>query len=197
MPIDHEKVLKRLNDNDNLLEILIDIEDFLDSLDLYVLKNWIDGMIVDGPYIKRYFIELTLKYTDFQKPDPAGIKRLKAYDVEVRGKKATELVPIPITEPSDYEEGTHRPKMKHSPVWLIHLKIPRRYIDNIIDSELEDYEDEIDKNDIDDAVDAGITNQSGLTGAPDQQGMPGGPMAGPAPTAPPAPPPAPNPTGGA
>ena len=198
MPIDHERVVKRINDNDNLLEVLIDVEDFLDSLDLYVFKNWIDGQVVQGPIIKRYFVELTLKYTVDKIPDPRGAKRLMIYDVEVTFKKSTELKPIKVVKPSDYEDGGHRPRLEHTKVWLVHLKIPRRYIENIIDL-ADDYEDEVSSEHLDAAADEGISDENVLQGGQMQpdMGMGGPPMggAGPAPTPPPTPPQV-NPMGG-
>ena len=191
MAIDHNNVISRINKNDNLLEILIDIEDFLDSIDLRTFSNWYSGEIVEGPHIKRYFIDFTLKYPWHQLPDPEGAQRLRNFQILVKYRKATELKPVAVTKKSDMEDGTNRPKMVHTKVLLVHLRIPRRYID-IIDEINNDYEDDVDSEHLDQAADEGISDENILTGG-SQPADPNAPPpppggAGPAPTPPPAPP---------
>ena len=55
--------LNAIFDNKDLLDVLIDVEDVFDGLDLYAFKNWIDGLVVSGPHVSRYWINVCLLYT--------------------------------------------------------------------------------------------------------------------------------------
>jgi hypothetical protein len=49
---------------------------------------------------------------------------------------------VEIKSPDDYEPGTKRPKMKKKPIWLVHLSIPRRFVDAVNQDMLDQYDDE-------------------------------------------------------
>ena len=138
-PID---AVKRLEDTDNLLDIMIQVEDYFDSLDLYVFKNFIDGELVNGPYVKRYWVTFTLKYPYTKMPDPQGGLRLLKYGSKVSYEKASEEVPVPVKSVSDLDPETQRPKMKKEPIWLVHFKIPRRFIEELNIEGLDLYDDD-------------------------------------------------------
>lgn len=156
------KLVNKLNDSKSLTDVLIQMESFMDDLDLYVYKNWFDGEIVDGPNIKRYWVSLILKYPFKNMPDPEGGLRLIKHGAKVSYKKAYEELPGPITDPSDYREGSKKPKMQKEQVWLVEIQIPRRFIDELDDSDLELYADEIDVDDVSDARDDDIDAGSDL-----------------------------------
>lgn len=159
---DINKLISKLNDSKSLMDVLIQMESFMDDLDLYVYKNWFDGEIVDGPNIKRYWVSIILKYPFKQMPDPEGGLRLIKHGAKVSYKKAFEELPIPITDPSDFRDGTTKPKMKKEQVWLVEVQIPRRFIDELDDSDLELYADEVDVDDVSDARDDDIDGGSDL-----------------------------------
>jgi hypothetical protein len=150
------EVIKRLNENESLLDILIEMEDFLDSLDLYAFKNWIDGEVVEGPVVSRYWCEMTLKYPYSKMPDPKGGMRLVEHDVRVSFKESTELNPIKVETPNDFRDGTRKPKLEHTKIWLVSMRIPRRFIDEIIDQSIEMYDDEVEIEDVESAEDEGL-----------------------------------------
>jgi hypothetical protein len=58
MPVDF---IKRLSDSASLTDILIQMESFLDDLDMYVFKNWFEGEVVDGPTIESNWVSMILK----------------------------------------------------------------------------------------------------------------------------------------
>ena len=60
----------------SLLDVLIEFDKFLDDLNVYSYENWLDGEIVDGPHLTRYWCEVSLMYPYEQMPDPAGGERL-------------------------------------------------------------------------------------------------------------------------
>lgn len=193
MPADIEK----LEDSPHLLDLLIQMEDVLDSLDVYVFKNWIDGEIVEGPKVRRYWLDMTLKYDLKKMPDPRAGLRLLKHGVRVDFSKAHEEQ---SGETKDLDEADVDSEGKK--VWLVRISIPRRLIAELNAGQLDFYDEEIDADDVQDAQDGGMNDETGYdeeAGAMDPNAPPGGdPMAGGPPGAPPAPgappvPPAPAP----
>jgi hypothetical protein len=181
--------IEKLEDSPHLLDLLVQMEDVLDSMDVYVFKNWIDGEIVEGPKVRRYWLDMTLKYPYDKMPDPRAGLRLLKHGVRVDFSKAHED-----------ESGEAKPveggKEKEGLVWLVHISIPRRLIIEINAGQLDFYDDEIDSEDVEDAQDSGVTDESGYV-APEEGGAPGGPAEpGAAPPPPPAGAPAQPPMGG-
>lgn len=155
---------KRLSDSDSLTDVLIQMEDFLDSLDLYVFKNWIDGEIVEGPNIRRYWVSMTLKYAYKQMPDPAGAERLLQHGAKVVFRKAKEEVAVEIETPSDLQPN-NKPKMKQEEIWLVDVQIPRRFIEELDDSDLEMHVDDeaVDIENVSDARDEDVDETDAFT----------------------------------
>lgn len=153
--------IEKLEDSPHLLDLLIQMEDVLDSLDVYVFKNWIDGEIVEGPTVRRYWLDLTLKYPYKKMPDPrAGLRLLKhgiridfqQAHMDARGK------------PVEVEEGKAKDKSEDNDgekVWLIRISIPRRLMSEMNAGELDFYDDEVDMEDVEDAQDSGMNDESG------------------------------------
>lgn len=156
------KLINRLNDSKNLVDVLIQFERFIDSLDLYVYKHWFDGEVVDGPNISRYWISVILKYPYNKMPDPNGGLRLIKHGVKVYYKKTHEIMSVDIQTPDDYEPGTKKPKKNKKKIWLVEIIIPRKFIEELDDSDLELYADEIHVDDVSDAREDSIDSQSSL-----------------------------------
>ena len=65
MPIQSTDTVKnhyKISKSTGLTDILIEFERVLDELGLYTYQNWIEGEIVEGPHLSRYWIELSLMY---------------------------------------------------------------------------------------------------------------------------------------
>ena len=135
------QAIRRLDDSPDLVDILISIEDYLDRNDIYAFKNWHLGELVDGPNVRPYWISVTFKWPYKHMPDPMGGARLLPHGTKVMFKVDKENVPQPIKTPSDYEPGTHKPKIKAEKVWLVEIMIPRRFVEDL-DSEIMDLYDE-------------------------------------------------------
>ena len=63
MPIQSTDTVKnhyKISKSTGLTDILIEFERVLDELGLYTYQNWIEGEIVEGPHLSRYWIELSL-----------------------------------------------------------------------------------------------------------------------------------------
>ena len=165
MADDAQDVIRRLDDNKNLLDVMVQIEDYLDSLDLYVFENWLDGEIVNGPFVERHWIKFTLKYPYKNMPDPQGGLRLLKYGSKVAFQKATEEVPVEVKSSEDLDPETRKPKMRKEPIWLVHFKIPRRFIEDLDVEGLDLFDEESSEvNDIEDIVSAqaeGIDTETG------------------------------------
>jgi hypothetical protein len=68
--------LKSIEETPHLLDILLQVEDVLDSLDTYVFKHWINGEVVQGPKIRKFWVTISLKYDYEDMPDPRAALRL-------------------------------------------------------------------------------------------------------------------------
>lgn len=157
---DSNKNLKRIYDYDNLLDMLIDVDSTLDNFDLYAFKNWIKGEIVSGPKIKRYWIEIILKYNFNEMPDPTGGVRLTKHGIKVFYKKHKEKVFVNVESADDLDPNTKAPKQEEINVWLVFLKIPRRFISDLNTSVEEfDDEDEVDMDQAQEAEEKGLDNE--------------------------------------
>jgi hypothetical protein len=148
-----EEVIKKLTAKQDLLDVMLDIEDYFDNNNLYVFDNWFKGELVNGPLVKKYWIEVTFKYPYHHMPDPEGGLRLTQHGTKIQYEKTFQMVPVPIQSPDDYEPGTKKPRMKKEKVWLIHMKIPRRFVETLDPEMLDIYDEEVEDTDIDNAED--------------------------------------------
>ena len=131
-----EKSFRQLNAQ-NMQGTLIQFEDFLDSSHLYAFRNWIDGVIWDGPNVKRYWVTVILKYPYDKMPEPRGGMRLVNMGAYISYKLSTETVPKTVDGPDDLDPITRKPKEEEIDIWLIEICIPRRFIQDAIDDEEE------------------------------------------------------------
>lgn len=152
-PIDKTlQVVKRLDDSPDLVDVMLSIEDYLDRNDIYAFKNWIHGELIEGPFVRPYWIKVAFKWPFKKMPDPRACKRLIPHGTKIWFAKKKENVPQPILTPSDYAPGTHKPKIKKEPVWVVTMLIPRRFVEDIKDAVMDLYDDRVD--DMDTVVDA-------------------------------------------
>lgn len=164
MPVDNS-FFTRLRDSESLTDVLIQMEDFLDGLDLYVFKNWIEGEVVEGPEITRYWTKMVLKYDYEMMPDPTGGLRLIDKGAKVMFRKDQEERPRDIKDPSDYREDRHgKPALDMVDIWLVEIHIPRRFIEELDDDDLELAANnaDISLDQVSDARDEDIDSQSAL-----------------------------------
>ena len=134
--MESEKSFRELN-SENMQGTLIQIEDYLDNNHLYAFDNWIDGVVWDGPVVKRYWVSITLKYPYDKMPDPQGAARLVNSGATVTFKESVEYVSVKVEQPDDLDPATRKPKEEKKDIWLITIRVPRRFIEAAID----DYEE--------------------------------------------------------
>ncbi len=176
MPIDIEKI----QDSPQILDILIQMEDVLDSLDIYVFKNWFNGEVCDGPNIKRYWLDFTLKYPYDKMPDPKAAYRLLKHGIRVNYEKVKEDDTAPDRTLSEPDVNEDKKDIEESPeykYWMIKISIPRKLYKNISTEEMDFYDEEIEYDDVEDAKDTGMDEESAFVQDDAEAGL-GGALGG-------------------
>ena len=135
MSINNNGTVQRLYDQDGLLDILLGVEEYFDGMDLYAYKNWIEGEIVEGPIVSKYWVEVTLKYYQETFPDPRALLIFDRQGTKVFTRKDYENRPIEHPRGNEDMEtmtGSYtpvqKPKLERLPILLIKFQIPRRLV---------------------------------------------------------------------
>jgi len=166
------KNLDNIHRSPNVIDTLSEIDRVLDRMDIYAYENWIKGEIVDGPFVERHWVELTLMYPLKMMPNPDAAMRLINNGCKVQFGKDVLTVYKKVKGPEDLEEdtdGSRRPKLVKKQVWLVNLRIPIALLDvseDIIDT------DDIDYDSVENAYDEELDGEQGLqdeTNTPTQE----------------------------
>lgn len=158
--------LEKITDSPHLLDILLQMEEVLDSLDIYVFENWYLGEVVEGPKIRRYWLDFTLKYDIDKMPDPKAALRLMKHGARVDfwkakyGKDGEFEDEAEVAETSQKRQEDESDKEELDLFWLVRISIPRRLVSQMSAEELDFYDDEVDVEDVEDAKDTGIDDES-------------------------------------
>lgn len=141
--------ISKLNQSTGLTDVLIQVEDWFDSLDLYAFENWIDGEVIEGPEVGRYWITIYLLYDYDSMPNPEGAMRLVNHGAKIGFKKMQKECKIDpnkvnMTSVNSVRNSWDQPQpQQHNqttiptyPVWLIKVVVPRKFIDVNIDDDL-------------------------------------------------------------
>lgn len=136
--------IKKISETNSLLDMLMEFEKFLDDLDIYSYKNWIEGEVLEGPSMSRNFCKVKLLYAEKDMPDPEGGLRLLNKDCLVKYTKDTLLSPIEVRDLSDITIETRpdgsirkKAKTKSEPVWVVEIELPRKYVDEFMTDHVE------------------------------------------------------------
>ena len=140
--------IKKISETNSLLDMLLEFEKFLEDVDLYAYKNWMKGELVEGPILSRHFVTVKLMYPKKDMPDPYGAKRLFARECLVKFKEDTLIRPVKVKTFDDVDitprpDGSIRrkAKTKSEPVWVVEIKMPRKYVDEFETDVIEADED--------------------------------------------------------
>ena len=160
--------IKKISETNSLLDMLCEFERILDDVDLYAFKNWNKGEVLAGPKLDRHFINVSLMYPYKNMPDPDGAKRLINKECLVKFRKDTLIRPKKIRTIDDVviearPDGgqKYKAKTKSEPVWVVEIKMPRRYVDEFSPEKIQADEDAyVDMQDIDSAAD--MTNNQAV-----------------------------------
>lgn len=132
-----EKSFREL-DSGNMQAALIQFEDYLDNNHLYAFKNWINGIVWDGPNITRYWVDVTLKYPYDLMPEPRGGLRLTQMGAKITFTLSTERVPKKVEHPDDLDPSSRKPKEETKEIWLVNIRVPRRAIQDVEEDEYDE-----------------------------------------------------------
>lgn len=140
--------IKKISETNTLLDMLLEFEKVLDTADIYAYKNWVKGEVLEGPMLNRHWVTVKLIYPYESMPDPDGAKRLIARDCLVKYHKDTLITPVKVKSFDDVTlenrpdgSARYKAKTKTEPVWVIEVKMPRRYVDEFASEVVEADED--------------------------------------------------------
>ena len=147
--------IKTISMSDSAVNSLLDFERVIDELDVYAFKNWKRGELVAGPKYEKYFVICTFMWPYKLMPDPRGGERLLDYGCEIIYKKDELSYPVKVKDPKDFQTGTHVPKFKKIPVWLVEIIMPKQLMQEINQGSLELESGTIDVEDIEQSYEEG------------------------------------------
>lgn len=171
--------------SEGTITTLLDFERVLDEVDVYAFKNWEIGELVAGPEITKYRVACTFMWPEKLMPDPRGGRRLLPFDCEVSYRRVDMKIPIKITDPSDYREGTKKARIIEKPVWLVEIVMPKSLMSDIRTGSIEMEDQDIDLEELDQAYEQDLDKeeaqsddraedaQQDLAAQPGQQPAPG------------------------
>lgn len=133
------------------ISTLLDFERVLDEADLYAYKNWDLGELVSGPNIDKYDVSCVFMYPYKLMPDPSAGKRLISVGCSIQYKKTKIKVPVKVQNASDFEPGTHYPRMTERDVWLVRIEIPKELMNDIREGSIDLAGQNIDLQELDDS----------------------------------------------
>ena len=141
------------------LTTLLDFERVLDEIDIYAFKNWEIGELVAGPEIGKYRVSCTFMWPEKLMPDPRGARRLVPFDCRIEYLKKDIKIPVKITDPSDYREGTHTAKLMTKKVWLVEITMPKSLMNDIRTGSIEMEDEDIDLDELDQAYEQDLDQE--------------------------------------
>lgn len=142
---------KKIYMSESSLEMLLDFERVLDELDLYSFENWLDGELVAGPNVERYWLECSFMWPKKKMPDPRGAARLLPYNCKITYAEETIKIPTKIQSPDDFRPGTRQGKLVEVPVWVVTIRMPQELVSDIERGSLEIASEEYDLEEIQNA----------------------------------------------
>jgi hypothetical protein len=128
---------KKIYMSESSLEMLLDFERVLDELDLYSFENWLDGELVSGPNVERYWLECSFMWPKKKMPDPRGAARLLPYNCKITYAEGTIKIPTKIQSPDDFRPGTRQGKLVNVAVWIVTIRMPQELVSDIERGSLE------------------------------------------------------------
>ena len=143
--------LKRVDNDITVLDMLLELEKTFDNASLYAYQNWMDGELVEGPDLNRYWFTTTWMYPKDKMPDPSGGMRLIKYGCKITYKEDVFKEPSRVLSPQDLEPGKEQPKkakVKKKDVWLVTIKMPRKFVDESQEGILRVGEEDLDVEDV-------------------------------------------------
>lgn len=159
------KNLDTIHRSPNVIDTLVEIDRVFDRMDVYAYENWIKGEIVDGPFVERHWVELTLMYPRKLMPNPDAAMRLIKNGCEVKfGKDKFETF-AKVKGPDDIivtKDGDRIPRIESKVIWLVNIRIPKQLLNVSEDIQDIDDIDDIDFDSVESAYDEELDGEQGL-----------------------------------
>ena len=170
--MDQLDIIDQLDRNINrnsALDILMRVDAVLDNLNVYAYKNWIEGEIVKGPHIERYWVTVTFMYPHKLMPDPEGAMRIIDNGGKVYFEQDELITAAKLRTPDDVEPmgDPRRPgmpaakKVKRS-VWLVTIELPRTFMDAMTANKVQIDDLNIDTDAVESAYDDGLGDDDAI-----------------------------------
>lgn len=130
------KNIDSIHNSPNVIDTLIEVDKILDRLDIYAYENWFNGEIVEGPFVERHWVDVTLMYPQKMMPNPDAAMRLIQNGCKVKyGKDVLET--FKKVESADdlieTEDGQRLPKTVKQSVHIVNIRIPKQLLDVVAD----------------------------------------------------------------
>jgi hypothetical protein len=130
------KNIDSIKNSPNVIDTLIEVDKILDRLDIYAYENWFNGEIVEGPFVERHWVDVTLMYPQKMMPNPDAAMRLIQNGCKVKyGKDVLET--FKKVESADdlieTEDGQRLPKTVKQSVHIVNIRIPKQLLDVVAD----------------------------------------------------------------
>jgi len=149
---------------DSSLSTLLDFERVLDEVDLYAFRNWLNGELVSGPLIEKYWVTCQFMYPYKMMPDPKGASRLLDYNCKISYEEDHLTYPVKVESQDDFENGTKLPKKQSKKVWIVTIRIPKDLLTDIRQGFLELEGKQIDMADLDQAYEQDLDEMGAVEG---------------------------------
>lgn len=157
------KNIENLHNSPSVIDTLIEIDRVFDRLDIYAYENWFKGEVVEGPFVERHWVDLTLMYPRRLMPNPDAAMRLIKHGCKVKyGEDVLETF-VKVKTPDDLvqtEAGETIPKTEKRKIWLVNIRIPKTLLD--VAEEIKDIDD-IDYEAVESAYEQDLDGEKGLT----------------------------------
>lgn len=159
--LDIYKTIDNVFVSENTLQVMLEFERVLDQMDMYAYENWISGELIEGPKVSRYWVEASFMWPLKMMPDPDGAMRLTGRDCKVFYSRDFYVEPHKATPKQedmfkDPISGSPRPKLKRIPVWVVTIKMPRRFIDGEAAGDRMNASGEVDMDSVNQAYDQNL-----------------------------------------
>ena len=138
--------LAKLSRGDGLMEMLMEFERTLDGVDIFAYAHWIDGELVDGPHVGRYWFTTSWMYPGKKMPDPSGALRLEKIGCNVHYEKDILEKPTKIIDKQDWADPkTKKAKIVEHPIWVVTIDMPMSFVTERLEAFLDNIDDELDQ----------------------------------------------------
>ena len=131
------KNIESLYSNNTSLSILKDFERVLETLDIYVYENWLQGELLEGPRVDRHWVTCSFMWPKDQMPNPRAAKRLFEHECRVKFEETMIIKPRKIESPDDFRPGTKKGKLDRHPIWVVTIAMPKKLVFDMFEGHMD------------------------------------------------------------